>query len=179
MDYFLELTKLKQPKNGEKIEKNLRIKKKWKRVERELGTTLPKEYKRLVNRYSTLIINEFLCILNPFDYYYNNLIDRGDIILDAYLVSKSNDPEAFNLPVFPEKNGILPFGYTVNGDELYWRTNKDIRLWSIIVYETRSDEYSEYHMDILEFIYKLCTKQFECPAFPEDLFDNGIELSYY
>ncbi|URZ02827.1 SMI1/KNR4 family protein [Clostridium felsineum] len=141
----------------------------WNAIETQVGIRLPSDYKDFINEYGTGSINEFMWILTPFDEdEYVNFGKRGEEISKAYIESKANNPEYFKHEVFPTKGGILPWGYTENGDELYWLTVGASDEWHVIVYESRSSDYYEYNMGMVQFIYELVSGKLVCPAFPDD-----------
>ena len=74
-----------------------------------------------------------------------------------------------------KKNGLLPWGYTENGDEMFWKISEKIDDWEIIVYESRSSNFYSYKMQLVEFIYKLITKKIVCNAFPSDFLQDGAK----
>ena len=146
---------------------------KWEEIEREMGVQLPYDYKNFIDKYGTVNINEFIWVLTPFDKdEYVNLIKRGQEISKAYIESSLNNPEYFKHEVFPIKGGILPWAYTENGDEIYWLTVGKSDEWSIVVYESRSSDYYEYKIGMVEFIYGLISGKLICPAFPEDFMEE-------
>ncbi len=160
---------LKKILQSKRIENDNNDKNNWDMAEVQLQTELPSDYKEFINEYGTGSINNFLWILTPFDEdEYMNLFIRGQEIIKAYTESKINEPEYFEHNVFPIKGGILPWGYTDNGDELYWLTEGNCDEWKIVVYESRSSDFYEYNMGIVQFIYELISKKIICPAFPDD-----------
>lgn len=67
-----------------------------------------------------------------------------------------------------EAGGLLPWGFTDNGDELYWLTQEDSSSWTIVVYESCSSDYHEYPMSMVDFLYEIVSGNMVCGAFPED-----------
>lgn len=142
---------------------------KWAEIESRMGTELPSDYKEFINEYGTGNINNFMWILTPFDENeYVNLFKMGMKISEAYMTSKLYNPDFFKHDVFPVVGGILPWGYTENGDELYWLTEGESDDWKVIVYESRSSDFYEYSMGFVQFIYELISKKITCSAFPDD-----------
>lgn len=149
----------------------------WSELEDALGVSLPQDYKDFINIYGTGGIDQFIWILTPFDLDENvNFLARAEVMREAYLESKQQFPEYYKHCIFPEAGGILPWGYTDNGDELYWKTNEDARMWSIIVYESRSWEYHEYPMSMTEFLFGIVSRNLVCDAFPEDFPSEDFEF---
>lgn len=149
-------------KTNRKMERN------WKDAEKKIGIKLPSDYKNFIDKYGTGGLDNFLWVLTPFDEGYINLIKRSEIILCAYEESKTQSDDGFVHDVYPNKDGIFPWGYTDNGDELYWKTNEDSGKWDIVVYPSRESFGYVYKMSLTEFLYKLIVKELICSAFPND-----------
>ena len=149
----------------------------WSELEAVLGVSLPQDYKDYISTYGTGGIDNFIWILTPFDQDENvNFLARTEEMREAYLESKQQFPEYYKHSFFPEAGGILPWGYTDNGDELYWKTNEDEGMWTIIVYESRSSDYHEYPMSMTEFLYEIVSRNLVCDAFPEDFPSEEFEF---
>ncbi len=149
----------------------------WAELENVLGSPLPKDYKDFISTYGTGGIDNFLWILTPFVNDENvNYLGRSKVIRDAYLESKQQFPQYFKHNVYPETGGILPWGYTDNGDELYWLTNGAPETWTVVIYETRSSEYHEYSMTMTEFLLQIVSKKLVSDAFPEDFPSENPEF---
>ncbi len=71
-------------------------------------------------------------------------MERGRVMLDSYKHLKNKYPDYYKHEVYPDSNGILPLGYTDNGDEIFWKTAEETANWTVVVYESRSDDYIEY-----------------------------------
>ncbi|GGE27443.1 hypothetical protein GCM10011571_32090 [Marinithermofilum abyssi] len=100
-------------------------------IEKQLGTPLPTDYKEFISIYGTGSIEHFIWVLNPFvDNEHLNLISEKSDILDAYTVLKNEFPHHFKHEVYPNKNGLLPWGITDNGDELFWLTDGTPDHWN-------------------------------------------------
>ncbi len=170
--YYDELKKVLIKKNKVQNSEN-----NWGDIEEKLKLTLPCDYKWFIDFYGTGGINSFFWILSPFcDVDHINLIERGKTMLDSYKHLKNKYPDYYKHEVYPYPNGILPLGYTDNGDEVFWKTAEKTENWTIVVYESRSDDYIEYDMGIVTFIYNLVTKKIVCDIFPNEFI--GEENSY-
>ncbi|ULL16525.1 SMI1/KNR4 family protein [Paenibacillus sp. H1-7] len=141
----------------------------WEYFINRLGTKVPSDYRQFINTYGTGGIDKFLWILNPFVKDENvNFLKRKEEICTAYLQSKLAFPQYFEHEVFPSTGGILPWGYTDNGDELYWLTFGNPDEWTIVVYTSRSSEYFHYPIIMTEFLYQIIMKEIVCDSFPDD-----------
>ena len=99
------------------------------------------------------------------------------MILEAYIESKNKFPNDFQYEVFPNKNGLLPWGYTDNGDELFWKMKGNVNNWEIIVYESRSPIFYSYKMGLAEFLFKLISNEIKCDIFPEGILEQRMEYT--
>src|SRR5579863_5757225 len=117
----------------------------WPAIEKQLGP-LPGEYKEFIETYGLGKIDDFVILYSPnaADRYLN-LLTRGPIDLDALreLKTKHGDREV-PYPLYPDPNGLLPFGIDENGDGLYWLTEGDPDRWPIVVNEGRAPEYQRF-----------------------------------
>lgn len=102
---------------------------------------------------------------------------RMEAMLEAYDESRSELPDEFTFNIYPEENGLLPFAYTDNGDELYWLTAPEFDDWSIVVYESASPDHHQFNMSFSEFMYNLITHQIKCDIFDDDMFEDDMEYT--
>lgn len=139
----------------------------WPEVERILGTTLPDDYKRLINAYGTGKFSQFLYVLNPFaQKTERNFWRIKNDILDAYRASRRQFPEDFPDPPFPELHGFLPWARTDNGNEIYWQTSGEPDQWPIIMFESRRGSLERYELAPTEFITGLLSGGIKSNIFP-------------
>ena len=89
----------------------------WAKVEAEVGTPLPADFKDYVARYGTGVVNEFLWPLNPFAANENiNLVAEIRFQLETLRETRAKFPRKFTFAIFPEPGGYLPWGRSENGD---------------------------------------------------------------
>ncbi|MFS0901780.1 SMI1/KNR4 family protein [Priestia aryabhattai] len=144
----------------------------WTTIFSLLGTDLPSDYIKFIKTYGTGSIDNFLWILTPFvnDEYVNFFLRKKEMS-SAYSQSKLKFPQYYKHykhHVYPETGGILPWGYTENGDELYWLTEGSTDEWKVVVYESRSPENYIYSLSMTDFLYQIITKKLVCDAFLDD-----------
>lgn len=150
----------------------------WNEFQNKEGIVFPQDYKSIINYYGTGGIGNFLWILTPFELDKNvNYKYRMNMILEAYIESKNKFPNDFQYEVFPNKNGLLPWGYTDNGDELFWKMKGNVNNWEIIVYESRSPIFYSYKMGLAEFLFKLISNEIKCDIFPEGILEQRMEYT--
>ncbi len=141
----------------------------WRLLEHVLGTALPKDYKAFIGTYGTGGIDDFLWFLTPFEADENvNLLKRTQVLRDSYLELQQKHPDYYQHAFFPDEGGLMPWGYTDNGDELYWLTKGEPEEWPIVAYESRSSDYEVYHLTLTDFIAQIVSKEVVCEVFPDD-----------
>lgn len=146
-------------------------KKMWSDIEEKHNIFFPDDYKWFISNYGTGLINDFILVFNPFSENKNiNFFDQIEYLLESYLISKEYDQEAFYWSVYPEKGGLLPFGRTLNGDELYWKTDGNPNEWKIVICD--KDLCKEYNSGLVELLYKILIREEKIHCFPEDAFEE-------
>jgi len=169
LSYLQKICKILEP--GAKVF-NIGNETGWKQLQLDMNIVLPTDYKEYIKIYGTSCIDDFLWVLNPFCMNENiNFIQKGESIIDAYKTLRKSHPNIFRYNIFPEKNGLLPWGFTDNGQELYWKTGSAPDEWSVVVCEY--DCY-EYKMCMTEFLYKILSGEIICDKFPEDFPDQDV-----
>ncbi len=111
----------------------------WPRIEALLNTPLPEDYKTYINTYGSAIIGSFIEPFNPFARHpYRNLLEQIPRQLAAQRVMKEKWGEReCPFPLYPEPQGLLPWGVTANGDTLYWQMVGDPVKWPVVLNESR------------------------------------------
>ncbi len=147
----------------------------WYSVEKKIGFIFPSDYKSFINMYGEGGINSFLWIFSPFSENENlNLLYRAKEFKVSYETMKKEFPNDFQFNFFDGEKGILPWGITDNGDELYWNVSKENI--TLVIYESRYGDYREYPMKVTEFLYNLLSKSLSCDLLPDDFI---LEDNYY
>lgn len=147
----------------------------WARVQSRLGIVLPPDYKRYINQYGSGRIGAFLLVLNPFSAsHYLNLFQASvDWIGELrQLKSKWGEIEC-PYPLYPQSGGLLPWGYTENGNRLYWRTVGEAENWPIVVNEARGPQFEEFDHTMHGFLVKLLTGMLQSHLLPTDFTDDA------
>lgn len=148
----------------------------WSKFEQELGTSVPSDYREFIGSYGTGAINDFLWILNPFEENENiNFIAASRYLMDAYSTLKEEYPEYYKHSVYPKRGGILPWGFTIDSDSVFWVTNDQANKWKVGVHDKMSYKFVTYDCNMSNFLSKIIDGQISCPIFPGDFpGDNPI-----
>lgn len=142
----------------------------WRRIERELGTSLPSDYKRFIKVYGSGKVNDFLSILNPFsDHPRIDLVRGSKELGDVYRHLRDVCLEEYPCPVFPEKDGLLAFAGSDNGDTAFWVTSGAPDQWTIRVLASRDPECWDFPGGLDRFLVAVLTEEARCTVFPKDL----------
>jgi len=155
------------------------------KIEIELGLLLPSDYKDLIMTYGDGCWQGFWYLLNPFTKNHNlNLIaqaSRDEVSGYDILSAERNikNLEA-NYPhrIWPEKDGIFPWGITDNGGRFFWITTGKADDWPTLYYPSRDPDFKSYDLSISEII--LGAVSGALPIFADEFggesFSNGIPL---
>lgn len=149
----------------------------WQSVEAKLGMPLPVDYKEFITCYGTGAIDGFLWVLNPFSKNkYLNLLDSGNSQLDGLRQLRDECGEKIPYAIFPEANGLFPWGITDNGDVLYWVCSGPPSNWPIVVNESRGPCWREFKLTTGEFLAKLVSRELQVDIFPDDFPSDSPEF---
>jgi hypothetical protein len=141
----------------------------WAKIEQEF-MPLPSDYKAFIVRYGTGYIDEFIWILNPFAANrYGNLILRSKDYLGGLREIREAAPDEIPYPIFPEQGGVLPFGFTDNGDFIMWETKGQPDNWTVLVQAPRDPEFQRIETTMTTFLSRVLTEPGFCIIFPDDI----------
>jgi SMI1-KNR4 cell-wall len=137
----------------------------WNRVERILGTRLPPDYKDYIDAYGSAMIiwlhDLYIIPYNPFsDLPHRNLLQQLDPEL-AVLREVKSWRESFAFPIYPEPQGLLPWGTSGDGDKLYWQMIGEPMDWPVVVMETRWGPVEQFAESMTSFLTRLLSGTLE------------------
>ncbi|MGW6981660.1 SMI1/KNR4 family protein [Streptomyces sp. NPDC054932] len=118
----------------------------WARVEAELGTMLPRDYKQLVDLYGGGLFDDAIWVLEPDcpNRYYDLVTENRDRVEAQERLWRGGEPK----PVELEEAGsrLIAWAVTENGDCLYWlaRPGREPEQWTVLIKEGRGREW-EFH----------------------------------
>jgi hypothetical protein len=141
----------------------------WERVEREIGTVLPDDYKGFLRQYGSGVIDDFLVVLNPGSVNPNiNLIVAGSMRRRALQELRARFPGSYVHDVFPAPGGLLPFAVTDNANVLYWKTIGEPNSWTVVIYEGRGPSFAEFPGGMAECLGALLGRRLRVDVLPID-----------
>jgi hypothetical protein len=92
---------------------------------------------QFINQYGSGSVCEFFSVYNPFSRHkYLNLLDSWIGIFSTLASPRSDPNDGQTLVPFPlyfEPGGLFPWGTTVNGEELFWKTDDNPDRWTMVV----------------------------------------------
>jgi hypothetical protein len=129
----------------------------WETFEVITGIALPDDYKDYFQVFGTGIIGGVVLPYSPF-------CTRP--WWQVRYASRAWVPEALNIPaanwqfgvhpcpyaVYPEPDGVLPWGQTDNGDRLFWLRHGSPHDWHILVNEARSSSFEPCACSMTEWV---------------------------
>lgn len=81
--------------------------------------------------------------------------------------------ETFPYALYPEADGLLPWGTTDNGDQLFWLATGSPNEWSVIINEVRSSIFEHFACSMTEFLYGLIISEIQSEIIPHDCLDSN------
>lgn len=175
IDYLCEIHKLlRKPERKKSAKKALP----------ENITGVPDDFLRFISDFGSGRLNNFIWFMSPYDKKWSKKTEDlrtefleqkkefdSDIICGMSYIPSCN--EGYPFEFYPEKNGLLPWGYSSNGSTFYLLNENGIS--SVIVYGG-SYVFSEYRMSVPEFIYKLVTGRIKLSGVPDDIFSGEAKF---
>lgn len=149
----------------------------WRGVEGRIGTSLPADYKEMVQTYGPGAFGNFIYILQPDSNNHNiDLEHRGAMAIEALRVlqaDRSGNPYGggeelpYRLGGSPE---IIPWAITDNGDVCYWVTRQSSGPdgWRVAVNEGSAPEWEEFDGSSTEFLLAVLSGDYVSDIFPDD-----------
>jgi hypothetical protein len=142
----------------------------WPAVERELGTRLPADYKMLAECFPAGWFRGFVSVLPPVGTdYEGTLVDYARGELDALRELRESGEASFPYPLFPEPNGVLPWGCLATAGIACWLTGPgDPDEWTVVL-ATEEGAYWDDPFDgsASEFLISVVTATYDASGFRE------------
>lgn len=149
----------------------------WSRVESEIGTRLPQDFKDYIALYGAGQWGDFFGIMDPF-YEWKHPDAQEDWVgwmtkrVGPLKDMRSEFPEEVApFDLHPAPNGLLPIGYDDNGGTMCWQTTGAPDSWPIICLdEGLTKEYDMFEMSLTSFLAALLHGEVTPRTFPPDFF---------
>lgn len=148
----------------------------WETYNLITGIDLPDDYKSYLNIYGTGIIGGVITPYNPFcrRSSWKPAQTCYTWMREALAIKQLQHDfgrDIFPYPVYPEEGGLLPWGGTDNGDQLFWLTQGHPNNWTVVINESRSRNFQSFNYSMTGFIYAWIKGMVKCDLIPYDDID--------
>jgi hypothetical protein len=124
----------------------------WEAAAKKVKITFPAEYKRFIQTYGFVAVNQFLIFHTPLaESEYSGLLEQ----IDFY--RKHNQ----RIVVWPEEGGVLPIATTVCAHAITYRCKGKPDEWTIAVLDKGGVTVEEHPFGLVEFMSRLATGKLE------------------
>lgn len=137
----------------------------WGTVEAEVRAPLPQDYKDFVRLYGNGYFMEFLGIYMPKARNHHIRLERMVRVVSSGYADWDDLP----YPMWPQEGGLIPFGGTDNGDQLFWLPQGTPDEWTVVIFDRGGLCFEAVDRDLTGFLAGLATGEVQPNAFPEDL----------
>lgn len=169
------IEKLELPKNPVEIGKG----KSWGAITSKFGKTLPTDYMAFIDRYGSGEIGGWLTVLNPFSSNPSiSLVDQFFVVLGSLNYLKEKYPDDFPYPLMFEPGGLLPWGFSIDGDIYCWLTNGMSGKWPVVVIG-RHSEPEKYDMPMSRFLSKCIAGEINPKSIPQEWTEQEVKFVPY
>lgn len=158
------------PENGGKIN--------WESIERLYKIKLPDDYKELISSYGSGIFGDFIWLINPISKNNNLNFKIIEYIYSSYESMKSDFPDLYPRPSYPNQESYFPWAITDNGDTLIWivDNNIDSNMWCVGILDSDPETEEIYNIGATELLLKLFNLEIKSNIFPDDFPLENIEF---
>lgn len=144
----------------------------WDPVTARLGTALPADYRGFVDAYGLVRLDDFLLVYSPFaPPGPGNLVheagEPGGAVAGYRERRAVAGEEAMPLPPHPAPGGLLPFGRTDNGDDLWWLTKGAVDTWPVALLESRGRRTRTLARSVADLLLGLVEGRLRVPELPD------------
>ena len=140
----------------------------WEPVEAKIGRELPPDYKAFVRLYGGGYFFTDAVMINV-----AGAVSRGarleaqvPIICGSFTAG-GDDQLPYRL--WPEPDGLIPFGSTMDGDYICWLPEGEPAAWTIVVWGRGLGTFEAFDCDMTDFLAGLVTGEIDPPEFPGEL----------
>lgn len=139
----------------------------WGEVEAQLGTSLPSDYRALVDAYGLVGVDDEVWIFQP-----NRPLSGADIACRAARFGEFLDARPAlrraGFASYPRPGGLLPCGYTAGASLIAWQTGGRADGWPLVLLERDGVEFERFDGGIVAFIVALLEGRRFDTVLPED-----------
>jgi hypothetical protein len=148
-------------------------------VEARLQSALPHDYKAYIDIYGTGVIGYLVRPHNPFA---NAPLFDLFAQIEAITHTRRFYAATFGAdwcpyPLYPELDGLLPWGNTLDGDTLFWHMRGPSDSWPTIIAEVKSKTFETFAGSMTEFLYDIIQGSFHSDILASIRHDRLFEVS--
>jgi hypothetical protein len=135
----------------------------WELYETITGITLPEDYQTYLRLFGTGSIGYVIIPYNPFcrrplwqvRYTCRNWLQQ---VIGIVTMKQELGNHTFPYPLYPQPDGLLPWGQTDNGDQMFWYTHGPPEAWTVLVNEVRSAHFEAFDCSMTAFLHGIITR---------------------
>lgn len=144
----------------------------WDRIEADLGTAPPRDYKQLADRYGPGVFNDYLRLFHPHGV--TEFVNITGPMPGRIRVQLQRDHDRGTHPVPYDPATLFACGATDNGEYLFWITDpaEDPDRWRIAVNEARGPGWFTFDGTVTAFLVSVFSGQLQVPLFSPTILDG-------
>lgn len=148
----------------------------WARIEAELGTELPRDYKRLCEAFGVGEFSQVVSVLCHDETRVADLLRVWRVWLSHHGLA---DDAHHRIHVPGTTGGLIPWGTSRAADTYFWQvTDGPVDTWPVLATTEDADGWNRYEMTATEFLFRILTDPAFRPysfadSFPEPFFEPG------
>jgi hypothetical protein len=151
----------------------------WELYELVTGITLPEDYKAYLSVYGTGLVGGVITPYNPFcrrslwkpSYKCRDWMRQA---LGIQEFKRKFGEATFPYPLYPQTGGVLPWGGTDDGDQLFWLTNGEPNMWTVLINEVRSPNFEAFDYSMTGFLRAWIDGEIQSDIIPYDAIDHDL-----
>jgi hypothetical protein len=145
----------------------------WEPIEAEIGRELPRDYKDFVRLYGGGYFMRAVMIYVAGATTWGARLEPHVPLICRTFATLGDDQLPYRL--WPEADGLIPFGATNCGDYIFWLPQGDASSWKVVVWGRGLGSFEVFECDATDFLAGLASGQIMPEEFPELSFDRLFE----
>jgi len=141
----------------------------WPSVYRAIGSVLPVDYRHLIQITGPIYVGKFLGVRAPGSTNLNVdlVVGVGETLGALQELKRNHGDFGCPYPLWFEPGGLLPWGSSDNGDDLFWLTRGHPDQWTVVVGEARGPTFEEHPLSACDFLSEFLSGGLESKILPE------------
>jgi hypothetical protein len=126
----------------------------WRAVQKSLGLPIPQDFKELIHRFPRGQFQRSITLSVPEDHGSGiELIGSLELVLEDMRQWRQDEPERFPYPIYPEKDGLVPWAAGSHGETFFWLADgPDPDQWQVVGCEFSEMLWERFPMSATRFI---------------------------